>query len=486
MRTWRRARIDAKGLQGEDIMLEAKYYRDYGHNYLILQCVRQEATESYPYKILTSGRIREILPCSVRHINGSAYCYYDISSRVSLDSLYHGKKMSCGQVKDVLRQICGICEKLAGCFMDESGLVLMPEHIYYDITSQKYIGLYDPDHRSEVSGGSRDLADFLLEHIDTEDRGLTEKMYRICEIAESDCFFAKAALRILEEGETPAPELPPETVFQESGPGYDIEPEQYDVPVRASEPDGRERTASKRNLFYPVFAVLSALGIAGAVAVYSVYELTQREEFILYGVMAAMGVCLLLCAAGICAERKKRYASDRNAEREAAEKETPDHAVDTEVYSLAGVLDRDMDLEMAACGAARTRHMQENGGPFWDAADGRGQGSGDYGDTVFYDERAAAEHKLYALDKKNKNHIELKRFPYTIGKMAGCVDHVISDDSVSRIHARFDMQDDKVLVTDMNSTNGTYKNGLRMQPRETVEIEPGDELRFGSLNYCYR
>ena len=43
-----------------------------------------------------------------------------------------------------------------------------------------------------------------------------------------------------------------------------------------------------------------------------------------------------------------------------------------------------------------------------------------------------------------------------------------------------------MFLTDMNSMNGTYKNGLRMQPQETVEIEPGDEIRFGSLNYCYR
>ena len=52
-------------------MLEAKYYRDYGHNYMILQCMQNEAAGSYQYKVLTSGRIGELLPCSVRHVNGS-------------------------------------------------------------------------------------------------------------------------------------------------------------------------------------------------------------------------------------------------------------------------------------------------------------------------------------------------------------------------------------------------------------------------------
>ena len=68
-------------------MLEAKYYRDYGHNYMILQCRQQEMDKNYQYKILTSGKIGEILKCSVRYINGSTYYDYDISSRTTLDGL---------------------------------------------------------------------------------------------------------------------------------------------------------------------------------------------------------------------------------------------------------------------------------------------------------------------------------------------------------------------------------------------------------------
>jgi hypothetical protein len=109
-----------------------------------------------------------------------------------------------------------------------------------------------------------------------------------------------------------------------------------------------------------------------------------------------------------------------------------------------------------------------------------------YGNTIFFETCDTAEYKLYAMDKKNKSHIALEKFPCTVGKMAGCVDHVLSDESVSRIHARFDRQDNHIFITDMNSTNGTYKNGIRMQPQETMEIEPGDEIRFGNLHYCYR
>lgn len=67
--------------------------------------------------------------------------------------------------------------------------------------------------------------------------------------------------------------------------------------------------------------------------------------------------------------------------------------------------------------------------------------------------------------------------PYFTGK---------EEDNISRIHAKFDKRNNQILLMDMYSTNGTYKNGLRMQPEETTDIEPGDEIRFGNLNYCYR
>ncbi len=127
--------------------MEVKYFKDYKHNYMILQCGQEAVARSYQYKILTSDKIREILRCSVRHINGITYYYYDISSRTTLRNLFHSVKMSYEQVKDLLWQLHGICDKLAGFFMEESGLVLLPEHIYYDFSTQRYIGLYYPDYQ---------------------------------------------------------------------------------------------------------------------------------------------------------------------------------------------------------------------------------------------------------------------------------------------------------------------------------------------------
>lgn len=513
-------------------MLEAKYYRDYKHNYMILQCGREEIAGSYQYKILTSGKIEEILKCAVRHMNGITYYYYDISSRTTLESLYRDKKMSYDQVKDVLWQLHGICDRLSGYFMEEAGLVLLPEHIYYDLTNRKYIGLYYPGYQSVGAEAYRPLMEFLLDHIDTEDRKLTEDIYRICELAEESYFTIEDALQILEE---PAKEEQPCVPVYESA-RLEAEPHQKDEepsrPLSAEElyaqmsgerfsagklpcedmSCGEQAAADrfsgyapyekrpagkppKRNLFYPVFMVFAVLGMAGALWVRGAYELTGQEETVLYGCVAALGLCVVICIAGLV--RGKNGNAEKADGKEGTRGERADRKngkfgaeyfpeAEAAPVSLANVISRDMDLDMADLGRLPQVSDERRREPSGSTYSGSIRQNEDYGNTVFFDSSKIGECKLYAVDRKNKKHIELTRFPYTVGKMAGCVDYVLADNSISRIHARFDRQGDRILLTDMNSTNGTYKNGLRMQPQETVEIEPGDEVRFGNLNYCYR
>lgn len=478
-------------------MLEAKYYKDYRHNYMILQCGRKEAMGSYQTKILTSGKISEILRCYMRHINGMVYYYYDISSKTTLDNLYRNRKMSSGQVKDMLWQLHGICDKLSGYFMDEMGLVLQPEHIYYDLTDKRYIGLYYPEYEAAEERGYSALMDFLLEHIDTEDQELTEKMYRIYEMSEEGCFTLEDTLQILEEETEPVRECPTESDLQlvcepmgessHTTPLYHME--ESALPEMTCREVSHKNADRRTGLFFPVFAVLSILSVAGALVVWYLYELTLQEKTALGVSAAIMGVCFLICLLRIVGDGKRKSAEGSVPGRETAVKPVQDtewneregYPQERDAVSLEHVLSRDMDPCPGFAG------MPYSGDVFTHAVQTEpGQPDDNYGNTVFFDESKITEYKLYAIDRRNKQHIELKKFPCTIGKMAGCVDHVLVDDSVSRIHARLDKEGEKVLLTDMNSTNGTYKNGLRMQPQETVEIEAGDEIRFGSLNYCYR
>lgn len=64
-----------------------------------------------------------------------------------------------------------------------------------------------------------------------------------------------------------------------------------------------------------------------------------------------------------------------------------------------------------------------------------------------------------------------------LGRNPDCTIVVANDPKVSRLHARFLLQDGVTLVEDLQSANGVFVNGKRIRERAT--LRPGDQLRIG-------
>ena len=113
----------------------------------------------------------------------------------------------------------------------------------------------------------------------------------------------------------------------------------------------------------------------------------------------------------------------------------------------------------------------------------------DMGRTVYMGEQSAMrEIKHRLLTEEGSLIATLDREAYTIGKKRG--ERRIwywRDLSISRLHARIvKKEEDGYYLEDMNSTNGTFQNGLRMQPYEKRKLEEGDEITFGKRTLIYR
>ena len=93
--------------------------------------------------------------------------------------------------------------------------------------------------------------------------------------------------------------------------------------------------------------------------------------------------------------------------------------------------------------------------------------------------------RLYGRDRGNR--IDLRTLPLTVGKAPAYSDVVLADPSVSRVHARiYKGEDGCIEIRDLDSTNGTYINGEKMEPNEKRRVLRGDEVRFGNVEYEYR
>lgn len=109
----------------------------------------------------------------------------------------------------------------------------------------------------------------------------------------------------------------------------------------------------------------------------------------------------------------------------------------------------------------------------------------EFGKTIYIEESSLP--KVAALYKTDgEKVVELIKMPFLIGKKKENVELVLNDYSASRIHARITCEEGIFYIEDLNSTNGTYKNGLRLQPYEKRRLEVGDELKFGKSEFIYR
>lgn len=106
----------------------------------------------------------------------------------------------------------------------------------------------------------------------------------------------------------------------------------------------------------------------------------------------------------------------------------------------------------------------------------------DIGETIFFDTYESDENlKLQWKERGRKKQFILNEFPCIVGKMKEEVSLVISDISVSRVHCKFIKKDNKICIIDLNSTNGTFLNGLPLKNGEIQEIEKNDEILIGKV-----
>ena len=63
---------------------------------------------------------------------------------------------------------------------------------------------------------------------------------------------------------------------------------------------------------------------------------------------------------------------------------------------------------------------------------------------------------------------------------------VLEDDSVSRTHARLEYEAGSWLLTDLDSTNGTWVEGTRLAPRVPTPLTYGAAVRFGGVRLHFR
>ena len=203
-----------------------------------------------------------------------------------------------------------------------------------------------------------------------------------------------------------------------------------------------------------VLLVTAALGGAGGlIAVQYFLYISQRERRL----CIAGTVLLLLAAVLVISEAIIRKRRERKKQKMEEEKNEP-HYIESDEIRLPDYMRRDKAEDYLLGEEA------EN--------------------TVRFSERDMIG-RLYGAERGNR--IDLKNLPVTIGKAQAYADVILDDPSVSRVHARiYRGENGGIEIRDLDSTNGTWINGVKLSPNERRRVQRGDEVKFGNLEYEYR
>ncbi len=461
-------------------MLNIKYYKDLSHNFLILQSKIKEEEQDYQYKMISGNKIKHLLECKIRQVNEECSFHYEISSKQNLKTLFEKNPIKYEELFGLLENIKEALCELDSFLLDSRCLLLMPECIYVEPETKQYFFLYYPcADEEDKKEGMLQFAQFLVDRAEHEQEETVEMAYKIYEAVQDEVFILP---HILSMFRPPAVETEdkncPQNVVEESveadvvNADFWMEGEE-DYGEKGYGNDSKEESVN----YLSVVGLLSLLCAAAAAGVFGIgyfFTLSARERLAsVVGMIVLVALSAFLFLFYIINFCKRRSSPKEKKENSAQGKER---------ITNNGLRDGEPGEVRPARGGLEKYPLGNISKPYVNEAFDE-----QFGNTVFMDTSSyKKENKLYGINKGNKYHIDLDKLPCTIGKMAGNVDVVIKDSTISRIHARLTSKEGGIYVTDMNSMNGTFKNGLRLEPNETVLIEQGDELRFGRMTFCYR
>lgn len=99
---------------------------------------------------------------------------------------------------------------------------------------------------------------------------------------------------------------------------------------------------------------------------------------------------------------------------------------------------------------------------------------------------ASAQSSAHMIRKKTNERVVISGPSFTIGKERSRVNYCISDNtSVSRCHARITRKGSQYFVADMNSTNFTFVNGVKVMPGQEVALNDNDVVRFADEDFVF-
>lgn len=519
------------------------FERSMNHNYMILsKCdffgSSEAKGEDYRLKMLLENDIMGLLPVTHRMVNGESKYYYEINSLQSLDRLWAKKEIRIHELRALLLGCINLFERLEEYLLDGAQIIIKPEYIYINVECMEPYFVYYPDYKGDVRIAFMEFIDELLTKIDHADEQAVMLGYQVYRYTRNPNYVLGEIRQMMEHvivtmagknnirysvDRYASPETPnTNTANPKVQPVYDmaneITPKSHENSFGYSYQENTDEEEDSEQELHPskgtgdliggifcILLVLTAVGLIVSARYLKLFQLNGNQELYLFGAMAMAGMSGVIF--WVSYAKKKRYKKQVEELQEDGDNEEQ-HDYLHQGYQTQISNHTASDMSAVANCYPMTPNGHQTWNPFQSSpqADcmGNWENNRGYnkdinlfnknnnleqmqrcGETVCLGSNAVEERMLRGRIDGREVAISLENLPLTIGKLANFADYVIQDNAVSKMHARFEEHDGRVYLCDLNSTNGTVKNGVLLDINTPVPIEPGDRIRFGKTSFIY-
>ncbi len=450
--------------------MKAEYKRDLQNNYLILEA--EEDREEYGLIMARENHIKGLLPMHCSRRDGKLFLYYEITSKQTIESLYETKSMRCRDIWALLTGIRDAMEDMQQYLLSPEQLLFAPDMIYALPERGGIFLCYYPE-----AGACpiTELAEFLLKRLDHEDSravslgygfyqraaagnfGLSETLKEILstagreQAAEQNVQSIPAFETVAEQRTAdPAPrENPDPPVSSSADKNGETSAEEEESPVVR-----RERKSKEQKSGGGLFGILHPAVLISSLFLMAVLGVLYYLKIL--GLRQTGGCFFLLLALEMLLNSLLLRRSKPKTQDWAEEEDTEEYQrLLQEMYQEETVEEKEVEEIKDTC-------------------------------CLLPDEAQAPLGLNYAGADREAlfpPRIVPGTEPLLVGKLETEADVVLSAQTVSRVHARIELRRDVCYVKDLNSKNGTYVNGRRLQPQEECEICGGDTVAFADIEY---
>jgi hypothetical protein len=435
--------------------------------------------------MILENNIEGLLPVKQRNNNGELYYYYEINSLQSIDRLYAKKEIGCEELKYILMACVRLFEKLEEYLLDGSQIILKPEFIYMNIDTNKLYFVCYPEYEGDVREEFCEFVDMLLTKVDHTDNNAVMLGYKVYRYTKNPNFVIGEISHIID---TTMPKCEEVIIPQWQGDfnscgnelGSSNIDEKYNYTTkedkkttkirgeksgisfgkaREKKSDGSSVGKVNGNINGSMLCLVIAavsIGIIAAAKVTGLDGVIADVELYLYGIMAMSLIGVALFAV-------------RDGKKKKLEKEKEALGVPCEEGFGAFVSNNIVPNNIAP----NIIHRQST------IVNEKPQG------TTCLKATSLEERVLIGRVNGKEVTIPLTNFPATLGKQPGISDIILDDNAVSKMHAKFEEHEGRIYISDLNSTNGTIRNGAMLDINSPVVLEVGDRLRFGRSCFTY-